>query len=114
MRKLLLAVLLIGAPAVAAADEIHWERAINLYVGESLVIAPARATCDEHKIPKWAWIERNLPASKLGGFSDGGVGRTNSPGCGGVVPARAIVFTAEKPGEERFEIYGAQFSVSVR
>lgn len=114
MKKVLLAALLIGAPSLAVADEIRWERNVALGVGESMVIAPARANCDDREIPRWSRVERKLPQSKLGAFSDGGEGETDSRRCGGMVPARAIVFTAEKTGQESLEIYGETISIIVR
>jgi len=95
-----------GAPLVAYTPEIQ------MAVGESRVIHAERGDCG--RLPRdWPDVAGALPASFTGVFSDGGLARRNSKFCGGDTPARAIVFTAERPGIEEFLIQGDFFKVTV-
>lgn len=94
------------APLIAYTPEM------KITVGESRVIHAMRGDCG--KLPKdWPEVAGSLPASHTGVFSDGGLARRNSKFCGGDTPARAILFTAERPGVEEFLLEGDFFKVIV-
>lgn len=94
------------APLIAYTPEVE------MTVGESRVIHAERGDCG--KLPRdWPDVAGNLPAAQTGVFSDGGLARRNSKFCGGATPARAIVFTAQRPGVEEFLIEGDFFKVTV-
>lgn len=95
-----------NAPLIAYTPEVE------MTVGESRVIHAMRGDCG--KLPKdWPEVAGSLPASYTGVFSDGGLARRNSKFCGGDTPARAILFTAERPGVEEFLLEGDFFKVIV-
>lgn len=94
------------APLVAYTPELRFT------VGETRVIHAERGDCG--KLPReWPEVAGALPVSHTGVFSDGGLARRNSKFCKGETPARAILFTAERPGVEEFLIQGDFFKVTV-
>lgn len=94
------------APLIAYTPE--WE----LAVGESKMIHSERGDCG--KLPRdWALVAESLPVSQIVAFSDGGLARRNSKFCGGITPARAIVFTGIAAGVEEFRIQGDYFRIVV-
>lgn len=54
-----------------------------------------------------------LPRSDLGTFSRGKLGTVNSRSCGGVTPAREVLFTAKKPGTQSLVIYEDPVTITV-
>jgi hypothetical protein len=85
---------------------------ITMKVGDSRPIHAERGDCG--KLPRdWPQVQASLPALRTGTFSDGGLARRHSKFCRGLTPARAIVFTAQKPGVEEFEIQGDFFKLTV-
>ena len=103
---------LIVATSSFAAD-FQWRFDVKMKVGESQVIAAARADCGSTDVPGWTRVSGRLPSSSLGAFSDGGIGTVNSNRCGGDTPSRGIVFTAERTGQETIEVLGETIKISV-
>lgn len=87
-------------------------RVVDLKVGESAIIHGMRGRCGK-EAPDWETARRGLPELLIGTFSDGGVGIRNSRSCSGPTPARAIRFTATKPGKESFELYDDPITITV-
>jgi len=83
-------------------------------VGQSFVVNGVRGSTCGGKPPSFAQIKPNLPRSRKGTFSDGGVGWKFSYSCQQWVRVRAVVFNAKAKGEETFEIYGDETTVTVR
>jgi hypothetical protein len=85
---------------------------ITMRVGDSRPIHAERGDCG--KLPRdWEQVVSSLPAMRTGTFSDGGLARRHSKFCKGLTPARAIVFTADRPGVDEFEIQGDFFKLTV-
>lgn len=100
-----------GGPA-DHAPLVTYTPEVRLAVGERKVIYAERGDCG--KLPRdWPPLAAGLPASQLGTFSDGGLARRNSKFCGGITPARAIVFNAKAAGNEEFLIQGDYFNITV-
>ena len=98
----------------AHADNIPYKRSVKLEVGQSVVLKGVRSR-DCGKIPEpWVPIRDLLPKSKLGSFSDGGVGTVKSRHCGKIVAARGIKFTAKTPGKERLIIFKDSVRITVK
>lgn len=91
---------------------IVWRPHVSLVVGESLIIHGERGDCGKPP-PDWEYVLTRLPISRIGEFSDGGVVRRNSNFCRGETPARAVTFTANKPGIEELLVLGDVMRVSV-
>lgn len=85
---------------------------VSLMVGESLVIHGERGDCGKPP-PDWEYVLTRLPISRIGSFSDGGIVRRNSNFCRGETPARAVTFTAHKPGVEELLVLGDVMRVTV-
>lgn len=110
--SLSLIVLLATAPGALAA-EIPYNAKPSIKVGQTVVLKGVRSDCGE-AAQSWKQIAGKLPTSKLGTFSDGGVGTVNSRRCKGVTPARAVRFTATEKGRESFTIAGDDFTITVK
>lgn len=94
------------APLVVYKPEIF------MSVGESKVIHAERGSCGE--LPRdWKDVAAYLPPTALGSFSDGGLAQRNSVFCKGLTPARAIMFTATKPGVEEITLQGDFLKVTI-
>lgn len=91
---------------------IVWRPHVSLVVGESLIIHGERGDCGKAP-PDWEYVTTRLPISRIGEFSDGGIVRRNSNFCRGETPARAVTFTAQKPGVEELLVLGDIMRVSV-
>ena len=91
---------------------IVWRPHVSLLVGESLIIHGERGDCGKPP-PDWEYVLTRLPISRIGEFSDGGIVRRNSNFCRGETPARAVTFTAHKPGIEELLVLGDIMRVSV-
>lgn len=85
---------------------------VSLMVGESIVIHGERGDCGKPP-PDWEYVLTRLPISRIGSFSDGGLVRRNSNFCKGETPARAVTFTAHRPGVEEFLVLGDIMRVTV-
>lgn len=85
---------------------------VSLVVGESLAIHGDRGDCGKPP-PDWEYVLTRLPISRIGTFSDGGVARRNSNFCRGETPARAVMFTADRPGVEELLVLGDVMRVTV-
>lgn len=85
---------------------------VSMVVGESLIIHGERGDCGKLP-PDWEYVLTRLPVSRIGEFSDGGIVRRNSNFCKGETPARAVTFTAKKPGVEEFLVLGDVMRVSI-
>lgn len=81
-------------------------------VGQSVVVHGSRGRCGEQP-PGWEDVFEGLPHLSNGVWSDGGVGIRVSRACSGGTPARAVVFTATSPGEERFTLYDDPITIRV-
>ncbi|MFC3073719.1 hypothetical protein ACFOHH_11460 [Shinella pollutisoli] len=98
--------------AVQKPPLIVWRPHVSLMVGESLVIHGERGDCGKPP-PDWEYVLTRLPISRIGTFSDGGIVRRNSNFCRGETPARAVTFTAGKPGVEELLVLGDVMRVTV-
>ncbi len=105
---------LVALSAPSDAKDMPYSSKVSVKVGQSVLVmsirhkdcgAPARA---------FSHYKPQLPKSKLGTFSDGGVGTTRSSRCKAVVPARGVIFTAKKPGTERLRLMGDPVSITVK
>lgn len=102
-----------GQPAIdMTGQSIPYLEHAAVRVGQSVVVHGARGACGEPP-PSWDITARELPPLAIGRWSDGGVGYCRSRSCGGRTPARAVVFTAAKPGEERLLLFGDPVSIRV-
>jgi len=87
-------------------------RNVSVKVGESAIIHGARGNnCGP--APTWESAKLLLPELVTGTLTDGGVGTRVSRQCGGRVPARAILFTATRPGTEQISLYGDDIVIRV-
>jgi hypothetical protein len=86
---------------------------VDAKVGESYIVHGMRSDCD-NKLPEWDNIEDVLPKISTGVFSDGGVGFRYSRSCDGNTLARAIRFTAKKPGREEIVMFGDSIVIEVQ
>ncbi|UYN95650.1 MAG: hypothetical protein KIT25_01495 [Enhydrobacter sp.] len=94
-----------GAPRIDMTGQHIFNRELTvLKVGESAVIHGKRGRCAEQPV-SWEETFQGLPNLSTGVWSNGGVGYRVSRSCGGPTPARAVVFTATRPGEDRFMLY---------
>jgi hypothetical protein len=101
-----------GGPA-DDAPMIFYRPEVTLTVGQSQVIHGERGDCG--KLPReWNELAGNLPTSKLGVFSDGGLVQRNSMYCKGVTPARGVRFTATNAGVEEAYIAGDYMKITVK
>lgn len=100
-----------GVFGVAAEEggKIPFVEKLTIKVGQSAVIHGIRGDCGQ--LP---------PASKLkpkklktGTLTYGKTGIRNSRSCGGPTPAVEVIFTATKPGKERFKVEGDSMQVIV-
>ncbi|MBD3814293.1 MAG: hypothetical protein IE917_19130 [Betaproteobacteria bacterium] len=85
---------------------------VTAKVGQSVVVHGSRGRCGEDP-PGWEEVFAGLPRLSNGVWSDGGVGIRVSRACSGGTPARAVVFTATHPGEERFTLYDDPITIRV-
>lgn len=102
---------LLAGPAVAA--DFDWQYDVRLRVGESAIVAAARADCGKDNIPSWKRVSGELPRSSTGRFADGGTGTVRSGKCGGDTPARGILFRADQSGSETLKVYGERIKITV-
>lgn len=103
----------------AAAGDFAYHRSVSLKVGQSIVLKGVRNHNCGTRPPGWASIQRQLPKSKLGSFSDGGTGTVQSNFCRERhdikrVAARGVRFTARTRGQERLTILRDPVSITVR
>lgn len=83
---------------------IGYDARVRMLVGESRLIHGDRGDCDGGNVPGWGYTMPRVPFSTLGTFSDGGLARKMSNFCNGVVPVRAVRFTARKAGVEEVRL----------
>lgn len=93
-------------------QHIEAREVVTVKVGQSVVVHGSRGRCGKQP-PGWEEVFAGLPQLSNGMWSDGGVGIRNSRACGGETPARAVVFTATHPGEERFTLYDDPIMIRV-
>ncbi|MCW5773923.1 MAG: hypothetical protein KIT16_19935 [Rhodospirillaceae bacterium] len=91
---------------------IEARQRVTVEVGRSVVVHGSRGRCGEQP-PGWDDVFAGLPRLSNGVWSDGGVGIRVSRACGGGTPARAVVFTATRPGEESFTLYDDPITIRV-
>lgn len=102
-----------GPPVIDMTDQrIYWRELSEVKIGESVVIHAKRGRCGEQP-PSWEEVFEYLPELATGVWSDGGIGYRVSRSCGGATPARAVVFTATRSGEERFMLYEDPITIRV-
>lgn len=88
-------------------------RTVTAKVGDALIIHGARGeACGP--APDWERASARLPRLTTGDLTDGGIGTRYSRQCGGRVPARAILFTATRPGVEQISLYGDPIMINVQ
>ena len=109
---LLLASLL--SHTAALAEDFGFREAVELAVGDSVILKGVRNRECGAEAPSWERISGGLPSSDLGKLSDGGAGYTESDRCGGRVPARGIRFTATRSGTETLEVYKDEIRITVK
>jgi hypothetical protein len=93
-------------------QRIEAREVVTAKVGQSVVVHGSRGRCGEQP-PSWEEVFDGLPQLSNGVWSDGGVGIRVSRACSGGTPARAVVFTATHPGEERFTLYDDPITIRV-
>ncbi|GAB4541126.1 MAG: hypothetical protein Tsb0019_40940 [Roseibium sp.] len=93
-------------------QRIEAREVVTAKVGQSVVVHGSRGRCGGPP-PDWEEVFAGLPQLSTGVWSDGGVGTRNSRACGGETPARAVVFTATDPGEERLTLYDDPITIRV-
>lgn len=101
------------AEATTSGATIPYLDKVSLGVGQATVIHGARGSQCGQQAPDWEQIAATLPPSVTGKFSDGGLGVRFSQRCGGDTPARAIRFTATKPGSEQLRLFGDPVRIEV-
>ncbi|SEL60390.1 hypothetical protein SAMN05443999_106200 [Roseovarius azorensis] len=102
-----------GAPIIdMTGQRIPYREHTVVKTGQSVVIHGERSLCGEQP-PPWEAVAHNLPSLAIGVWSDGGVGFRISNSCGGPTPARAVVFTATRSGEEQFYLYADPVTIRV-
>lgn len=97
----------------AAADRFEYRKGFSLKVGESRVVYAARHN-DCKSVPDYADVARRLPETGLGHFSDGGPKRARSRSCGGEIPTRGVLFTADRAGSETLNFFDYEVTLTVR
>jgi hypothetical protein len=107
----LLAAGLLAAGAYWLSDEpydhlplIGYKSRVVMALGESRLIHGDRGDCDGGMLPDWEYTSGRVPSTYLGTFSDGGLARKMSNYCNGVVPVRAVRFTATTPGQDEVRL----------
>lgn len=86
---------------------------IRLAPGMSAVVHGARGVPCGSSPPDWDEVRSNLPALRVGAWSDGGMGFRVSKSCAGVVPVRAVVVTATREGRDDVLLFGDPVTVEV-
>lgn len=104
----------IALPATSHAKDMPYKRSVTLKVGQSTLVKGIRHRDCGKPARAFSHYRPQLPRTSLGTFSDGGVGTTRSDRCGGVVPARGVLFTAKQRGTERLNIMGDPVTITVR
>ncbi|MDN2568233.1 hypothetical protein N1F89_18575 [Aquibium sp. A9E412] len=111
------AYLLTGGLEISAKDmpaaEVEYRPSTTVGVGESAVVHGARGVCGKAP-PEWDSVVQGLPELDIGTWSDGGVGVRYSRRCNGFTPARGVVFTAVRPGEAVFTLFGDPVAIRVK
>ena len=96
------------------ARDIPYRSSVSLKVGQSTVLKGVRDRKCGPRAPSWNQVKRKLPRSKIGKFSNGGVGTVDSDFCKGKVAARGVRFTATKAGKQTLSVYGDRTKISVK
>ena len=106
-------VALIGKSGAVGPETNRHEFYVKLKVGNSAIISGARSNCGEAP-PPWDRVGPGLMKLKIGTLSDGGIGKRYSISCKGMVPTRAIKFTATHKGREEFMLYSDRTIIDVQ
>lgn len=101
------------AAVPAQATDFKYRRAVTLQIGQSIILKGVRSHDCSDRAPSWGHVRSGLPKTKLGKFSNGGKGYTDSNSCGGRVAARGIRFTAKKSGKETLTIFKDSVRITV-
>lgn len=101
-------------PVDMSDQQIYYRELANLEVGESIVVHGKRGPACSEQPPEWPDVLKFLPELSTGVWSDGGVGFRVSRSCGGSTPARAVVFTATRPGMDKFMLYDDPITITVK
>lgn len=102
----------IGRDVKEGPATIRHQFYVSLKVGETALIHGARADCGEAP-PPWEKVGPGLPELTTGEFFDGGLGKRFSRACGGLTPARAVMFRATAPGKDQFRLFGDLTTIEV-
>lgn len=94
-------------------QQIYYRQQVKLKVGESIVVHGKRGESCGKAPPEWPNVLKFLPEVSTGVWTDGGVGFRVSRACGGPTPARAVVFTATRPGMDKFMLYDDPITITV-
>ncbi|MEQ9328193.1 MAG: hypothetical protein RJQ21_12965 [Rhodospirillales bacterium] len=100
-------------PVDMTGQQIYYREQASLKVGESIVVHGKRGHSCAVQPPEWPDVIKFLPELSTGVWSDGGVGFRVSRSCGGATPARAVVFTATRPGMDKFMLYDDPITITV-
>ncbi|GAB4168772.1 MAG: hypothetical protein OHK0024_04240 [Thalassobaculales bacterium] len=104
----------IGAGRIDMTGQpIVWLQFVRLKVGDSAVIHGRRADNCGEQPPSWEDVLGELPDVPSGEWSDGGIGLRVSRACKGATPARAVVFTALRPGSHMIVLYDDPVTIIV-
>jgi hypothetical protein len=117
---LVLAGIMVVALAARADDPIWTQTgAYSLSVGQRAVIYAIRSNTCDGAAPSFESIKAKLPSAAFGTLRDGGVVQRQSESCKTKssrdwIEARAITYTAAKPGSETLRFYGDPVVITVR
>lgn len=94
---------------------VEYRPAVQLMIGESVVIHGMRSPKCGDPAPDWEAVLRRFPLTlETGRLSDGGVGVRSSASCATPTPVRVVTFTAHKPGVEEINMFGDPIRIEVR
>ncbi|MEO3388343.1 hypothetical protein [Mesorhizobium sp. CAU 1741] len=93
--------------------DADYVRNVTARVGDALIIHGARGN-ECGPAPTWEQARELIPELETGTLSDGGIGTRYSRQCGGRTPARAILYKAERPGDEMITLYGDPIHIKVQ
>lgn len=94
-------------------NKILFSKSVTLKVGQSQVIHGKKGRCGDLP-PTAEEIKRKFPKNlETGTLSTGKLGVRKSRKCGGVTPAREIIFTATKAGDEKIVLYDDDIQILV-
>lgn len=97
----------------SAENKIIFMESVSLKIGETSVVHGKKGKCGELP-PASEEIARKLPKNlQTGSLRVGELGVRKSNKCGGVTPAREIIFEAAKSGSETINLYDDEIQITV-